>query len=380
MIKFIDLNAQQLGIREKIEKRIKIILDHGQYIQGPEIKQLESKLSHYTNSKYVLCCSSGTDALLLSLLGLELKPKEAVLVPSFTFASSAEAISLLGAIPIFVDVDKRTFNICPSSIANALKIAKSLKLQVKGIMTVGLFGQPCDIDLIREISKENKLWILDDAAQSFGANYKDRKVGNLAEVTATSFFPSKPLGCYGDGGALFTNDSKIYDIAYSSHLHGMGKEKYKYERLGFNGRMDSFQAGVLLEKLKIFNRELKLRNKIANMYNKIFTKKGTSIILPELMPDVSSTWAQYTIVLSEKINREHFQKKLSLRNIPTAIYYPIPLHKQKPYKDYPISSDNLINTETLSQKVISLPMHPYLSNEDINYICLNVDKTIQELD
>ena len=160
----------------------------------------------------------------------------------------------------------------------------------------------------------------------------------------------------------------------------MGKEKYKYERLGFNGRMDSFQAGVLLEKLKIFNRELKLRNKIANMYNKIFTKKGTSIILPELMPDVSSTWAQYTIVLSEKINREHFQKKLSLRNIPTAIYYPIPLHKQKPYKDYPISSDNLINTETLSQKVISLPIHPYLSNEDINYICLNVDKTIQELD
>ena len=253
---FIDLKTQQKLIRKKIDERISNVLNHGQYIQGPEIKELENKLSIFSKSKFVLCCSSGTDALLLGLIALGLKPKDAVIVPSFTFASTAEAVCMLGGIPFFSDVKLDTFNICEKSISKCIEKSKKLGISIKGIITVGLFGQPCDMKKIKEVANANKLWVFDDAAQSFGAIYNDNISGNLCEISATSFFPAKPLGCYGDGGALFTNDENLYKVAYSCHLHGMGSDKYKYERIGLNGRIDTIQAAILLEKLKIFKSEI----------------------------------------------------------------------------------------------------------------------------
>lgn len=365
---FIDLKTQQKLIRKNIDERISNVLNHGQYIQGPEIKELEKKLSIFSKSKYVLCCSSGTDALLLGLIALGLKPGEAVIVPSFTFASTAEAVCMLGGIPFFSDVKLDTFNICEKSISKCVQKAKKSGIPIKGIITVGLFGQPSDMIKIKEVADEYKLWVFDDAAQSFGAVYNNNISGNLCEISATSFFPAKPLGCYGDGGALFTNDENFYKIAYSSHLHGIGSDKYRYERIGLNGRIDTIQAAILLEKLKIFKSELIKRNKIAENYKKIFKTLNTKIKLPKVISKTKSSWAQFTIQLPENCNRDELQVKMKDKSIPTAIYYPIPIHCQTPYKDFPISSDNLKNTNFLSKNVISLPMHPYLTTKNIEYI------------
>ena len=372
MIPFIDLKAQQKLIREKIDERIKIVLDHGQYILGPEVKELERKLSIYTNSEYVLCCSSGTDALLLALLGLKLKAGEGVIVPAFSFASSAEVMPLLGAIPIFIDIEDDTFNIDPSKLADAFNTATEMGIIVKGIMSVGLFGQPADMDPINEFAKNNNLWVLDDAAQSFGGKYHGNNVGNLCEVTATSFFPAKPLGCYGDGGAIFTNDPKIYEIANSSHVHGMGKSRYEYDRIGMNARISTIQAAILLEKLEIFPSELNKRQAVANNYYKHLNDLNLKIKLPLLKSKFISSWAQYTIILPDNINRDKLQESLKFKDIPTAVYYPIPLNEHKPYKDYPVSKSGLINTNYLARNVLSLPMHPYLSEDDIIYISKNI--------
>ena len=372
MIPFIDLKAQQKLIREKIDERIKIVLDHGQYILGPEVKELERKLSIYTNSEFVLCCSSGTDALLLALLGLKLKAGEGVIVPAFSFASSAEVMPLLGAIPIFIDIEDDTFNIDPSKLADAFNTATEMGVLVKGIMSVGLFGQPADMDPINEFAKNNNLWVLDDAAQSFGGKYHGNNVGNLCEVTATSFFPAKPLGCYGDGGAIFTNDPEIYEIANSSHVHGMGKSRYEYDRIGMNARISTIQAAILLEKLEIFPSELNKRQAVANNYYKHLNDLNLKIKLPLLKSKFISSWAQYTIILPDNINRDKLQESLKLKDIPTAVYYPIPLNEHKPYKNYPVSKSGLINTNYLARNVLSLPMHPYLSEDDIIYISKNI--------
>ena len=372
MIPFIDLKAQQKLIRHKIDERIKTVLDHGQYILGPEVKELERKLSIYTNSEYVLCCSSGTDALLLALLGLKLKAGEGVIVPAFSFASSAEVMPLLGAIPIFIDIEDDTFNIDPSKLADAFNTATEMGIIVKGIMSVGLFGQPADMDPINEFAKNNNLWVLDDAAQSFGGKYHGNNVGNLCEVTATSFFPAKPLGCYGDGGAIFTNDPEIYEIANSSHVHGMGKSRYEYDRIGMNARISTIQAAILLEKLEIFPSELNKRQAVANNYYKHLNDLNLKIKLPLLKSKFISSWAQYTIILPENINRDKLQESLKFNDIPTAVYYPIPLNEHKPYKNYPVSKSGLINTNYLARNVLSLPMHPYLSEDDIIYISKNI--------
>jgi len=377
MIPFIDLNAQQNIIRDKIEKRIKKVLDHGQYILGPEVKELEDKLSSFTGSNYVLCCSSGTDALLLSLLGLKLKPGEGVIVPAFTFASSAEVMPLLGAVPIFIDVKRDTFNLDPKKLFDSLKTAKDLGIVVKGIMSVGLFGQPAEMDLINDFAKNNNLWVLDDAAQSFGGTYKEKIVGNLSEAAATSFFPAKPLGCYGDGGAVFTNDKEIYEIANSSHIHGMGKKRYEYDRIGMNARMSSIQAAILLEKLEIFPEELKKRQVVANNYYKNLSSLDLGIELPKINENFKSSWAQYTILLPEKINRNKLQEYLKSRNIPTAVYYPIPLNEHKPYNKYPVSKFGLDVTYYLSKNVLSLPMHPYLKEDEIIYISQNINNFVK---
>ena len=372
MLPFIDLKAQQKLIRNKIEKRIKTVLDHGQYILGPEVKELEKKLSVHTNSDYVLCCSSGTDALLLALLGLKMKAGEGVIVPAFSFASSAEVMPLLGAIPIFIDVESDTFNLDPSKLGDAFNTASKLGIKVKGIMSVGLFGQPADMDPINEFAQNNNLWVLDDAAQSFGGMYDGNNVGNLCEVTATSFFPAKPLGCYGDGGAIFTNDQEIYEIANSSHVHGMGKSRYEYERIGMNARISTIQAAILLEKLEIFPSELSKRQEVANNYYKHLNDLKINIKFPLLKSKFVSSWAQYTIILPDNINRYKFQEDLKSKNIPTAVYYPIPLNKHKPYKNYPVSKSGLTNTNYLARRVLSLPMHPYLSEDDIIYISKNI--------
>ena len=372
MIPFIDLKAQQKLIRDKIDERIKTVLDHGQYILGPEVKELENKLSIYTNSEYVLCCSSGTDALLLGLLGLKLKAGEGVIVPAFSFASSAEVMPLLGAIPIFIDIEDDTFNLDPSKLADAYNTATELGIIVKGIMSVGLFGQPADMDPINEFAKNNNLWVLDDAAQSFGGKYHGNNVGNLCEVTATSFFPAKPLGCYGDGGAIFTNDPEIYEIANSSHVHGMGKSRYEYDRIGMNARISTIQAAILLEKLEIFPSELNKRQAVANNYYKHLNDLNLKIKLPLLKSKFISSWAQYTIILPDNINRDKLQESLKFKDIPTAVYYPIPLNEHKPYKGYPVSKSGLTNTNYLARNVLSLPMHPYLSEDDIVYISKNI--------
>ena len=373
---FIDLKEQQKLIRKNIDTRISNVLNHGQYIQGPEVKELEKELSYFSGSEYVLCCSSGTDALLLGLIALGLKPNEGVIVPSFTFASTAETVCMLGAVPFFSDVKLDSYNICEQSVLKCIDESRNLGIKVKGIISVGLFGQPCDMDKIKDLAKTNDLWILDDAAQSFGSTYKNKISGNLSEITATSFFPAKPLGCYGDGGALFTNEEHFYKIAYSSHLHGMGSNKYEYDRIGMNGRIDTIQAAILLEKLKIFKSELNLRNEIAQQYKNKFLDLKTNIKLPTVIPDATSSWAQFTIQLPIKYDRTKFQIKMKEKNIPTAIYYPIPLHCQKPYKNFPISSDDLENTNYLSKCVVSLPMHPYLSSENINYISEIVNEII----
>ena len=365
---FIDLKKQQELIRKNIDDRISKVLNHGQYILGPEVKELENKLSLFSKSKYVLCCSSGTDAILLGLISLGLKPNEGVIVPSFTFASTAEVVCMLGGMPFFADVKLDTFNICEESILNCITKAKQLGITLKGIISVGLFGQPCDLDNIIKIANDNKLWVLDDAAQSFGSSYKKKISGNLSDISATSFFPAKPLGCYGDGGALFTNNKHYYKIAYSAHLHGMGSNKYEYDRIGMNGRIDTIQAAILIEKLKIFKSELIKRDELAKYYKKQFLYLNTNIELPKVILEATSSWAQFTVKLPSNCNRENFQIKMKEKGIPTAIYYPIPIHLQKPYKKFPISPDNLRNTNHLSKCVVSLPMHPYLSFENIEYI------------
>ncbi len=379
MIPFIDLKAQQNLIRNKIEERIKAVLDHGQYILGPEVKELEKKLSIYTGARYVLCCSSGTDALLLALLGLKLKAGEGVIVPAFSFASSAEVMPLLGAIPIFVDIENETFNLDPSKLADALKTATEMGIKVKGIMSVGLFGQPADMKPINEFAKNNNLWVLDDAAQSFGGKYYGNNVGNLCEVSATSFFPAKPLGCYGDGGAIFTNDPEIYEIANSSHVHGMGKNRYEYDRIGMNARISTIQAAILLEKLEIFPSELSKRQDVANNYNKHLNDLKLNIKLPLIKNECVSSWAQYTIILPENIDRSKLQEELKSNDIPTAIYYPIPLNEHEPYKNFPISKSGLANTNYLARNVLSLPMHPYLTEDDIINISKNIHKAFKKI-
>ena len=379
MMDFIDLKQQQKLIRKNVDKRIAKVLDHGQYIQGPEIKDLENKLSLFSKSKFVLCCSSGTDALVLGLIALGLKPNEGVIVPSFTFASTAEAICMLGGTPFFSDVKLDTYNICEESISSSIKKAKKKGIDLKGIITVGLFGQPSDMDKIKEIADYYNLWVFDDAAQSFGSKYKNKVSGNLCEISATSFFPAKPLGCYGDGGALFTNNENFYKIAYSSHLHGMGNNKYEYDRIGMNGRIDTIQAAILLEKLRIFKSELTKREEIAKYYIEKFLRLGTNITLPKIIKNTNSSWAQFTIQLPLSCNREKFQSLMKEKQIPTAIYYPIPIHCQAPYKNFPVSPDNLKNTMKLSNCVISLPMHPYLSPKNIDYISSTVDEIIRNL-
>ena len=364
-IAFIDLAQQQARIRDKIDAGLTAVLNHGAYIMGPEVSALESRLGDWTKATHNISCSSGTDALLLALHGLELQPDQGVIVPSFTFAASAEVMPTMGAIPIFAEVEADSFNLDPNKLEAALVAGKAANIDVVGIIGVGLFGQPANYDAIRTFANAHDLWLIDDAAQSFGAQWQGRPVGQLADVTCTSFFPAKPLGAYGDGGAVFTDDDKIADIIRSCRIHGMGKDKYENIRIGMTGRLDSMQAVVLDAKLDIFEEELVLRQAVADRYQTLI---GDVVDTPRLAAGATSSWAQYCIKLPKTSNRDHVIKHLGASGVPTAIYYPIPMHQQPPYKAFPQSQCGLGVTLDLCRRVLALPMHPYLEEAQQQHI------------
>ena len=357
---FIDLAAQQARIRQDVDQRIAAVLSHGAYILGPEVKELEVALAERSGATHVISCSSGTDALVLALLGLGLRPGQGVIVPSFTFAASAEAMAVLGSVPVFAEIERSTYNLDPDGLPSALAAAHAQNIEVVGIMCVGLFGQPADITRISAFADKHGLWVLDDAAQSFGSTWKGRQAGTLGRVTATSFFPAKPLGCYGDGGAVLTNDDSIAEIAVSCRVHGQGRDKYENERIGMTARLDTIQAAILLSKLSIFDDELAARQQVADQYE---TLLGGKVTTPLLAADATSSWAQYVIQLPDGADRQAVQDRMGSKNIPTAVYYPRPMHTQPPYLHYPVAQDGLSVTERLASSVLALPMHPYLTPE-----------------
>lgn len=363
-IKFIDLAAQQAQIREKVDAAIARVLDHGAYIMGPEVGLFEKQLSEYCGARHAIGCSNGTDAIVLCLMAKGLQPGEAVFCPSFTFAATAEAVAALGGTAFFVDIDLETYNIDVESLKAAIRQAKDEGLMPKGVITVDLFGQPADYDLLAPIVREEKMWLLCDAAQSFGASYHDRKVGTLGDMTTTSFFPAKPLGAYGDGGAIFVDDDGLAEIIRSTLVHGKGKEKYDNVRLGMNARLDTLQAAILMEKLAIFPGEIERRNQIAARYCEALSDH---VVTPKVMDGLVSVWAQFTI-RAPGVDRTELQASLKQAGVPTAIYYPKPLHQQPAYKTVPFVGNGLPNSEIAAQEVLSLPMHPYLDEESQDFI------------
>ena len=358
---FIDLKAQQELIRDKIDLRIKNILDHGKYIMGPEIDELEEKLSSYVGVKHCISCSSGTDALLMSLLALGIGPGDAVITTPFTYIATVEVISLVGATPIFCDIYDKTFNVDAEKLSESLKEAYEKKLNPKAIMPVDLFGLPARYRLIEKFARENKLLIIEDAAQGFGGHIRGKKAGAFGDVAGTSFFPAKPLGCYGDGGAIFTNDDDLASKLKSIRVHGGGEDKYTNVRIGINGRLDSLQAAIVLEKMEIFDNELELRNKVANYYTQNINKM---FISPHIPDEYHSSWAQYSLLAPEGIERDSIIEKLSQNNIPSMVYYKIPAHLQEGYHKYQYVLGDFKVCEKIAKIIFSIPMYPYLKKYD----------------
>jgi dTDP-4-amino-4,6-dideoxygalactose transaminase len=358
-IAFIDLAAQRRRLGTAVDEAILRVVDHGGYIMGPEVKAFEADLAAFCGAKHVVSCANGTDALAFVLMAKDLKPGDAVLCPTFTFAATAEVVVWFGATPIFVDVLPDTFNLDPASLEEGLKTARRRGLNPVGVIPVDLFGQPADYDAIEPICAREGLWMLSDAAQSFGATYKDRKVGTIGLATSTSFFPAKPLGCYGDGGAVFTDDADLAAVMRSIRVHGQGSDKYDNVRIGMNGRLDTMQAAILIEKLKIFPDEIVARDRVAARYNALL---GDVVAVPEVPAGLTSVWAQYTLRIPG-FDREAFIADLKAAGVPTAVYYPRPLHRQTAYREFPVAGNGLPVAERLAGEVVSLPMHPYLTEE-----------------
>lgn len=366
-MEFIDLKTQYAHLKDKIDKNIEKVLNDSHYIMGEEVKELEEKLAKYVGRKYCITCANGTDALTLAMRVLDVKQGDAVFVPTFTFYSSAEVISLEGATPIFVDVDERTFNMDAKKLEKAIEQVKSEgKLNLKAVVAVDLFGQTANFPEIIEIANKYGLKVVEDAAQGFGGSIKGKKACSFGDVSTTSFFPAKPLGCYGDGGAVFTDNDEIYQLLVSLRVHGKGSYKYENVRVGYNSRLDTIQAAILLPKLEAFEQyELDARNKFAKMYDDRLKEVVKTPLVPE---GYVSSWAQYTLILESEEQRNTIQAKLKEMGIPTMVYYPIPLHKQIVYKDYNFNVEDLQVAEKLSKCVLSLPMHPYMSEEQIEQI------------
>jgi len=356
LIPFIDVAAQRRGLGRAIDDAISRVLDHCGFILGPEVRAFESELAAFSGAKHAVTCASGTDALVLALRGMGIGPGDAVICPSFTFCATAEVAALVGATPVFVDVEDDTFNIDVKGIPGAIAAAKAAGLKPRAIIPVDLFGLPADHAKIAAIAKAEDLLILDDAAQGLGASYNNRRLGTFGTATATSFFPAKPLGCYGDGGAVMTDDDTLADTMRSLRVHGHGDHKYDNVRIGIASRLDTIQAAVLSEKLKIFPDEIEARNAVARCYTEGL---GDVVTVPRVPAGYVSVWAQYTLRLPAG-KRDAFAAALKTDGIPTAIYYPIPLHRQVAYKNFPVSTDGVAVSEKLAAEVISLPMHAYL--------------------
>jgi len=318
---------------------------------------LEADLAAFSGAKHVIACASGTDALLMVLMAKGIGPGDAVICPTFTFCATGEVVALVGATPVFVDVNAETFNIDPASLKDGIAVARKQGFTPKAIIPVDLFGQPADHDAIAAIAEAEGIFVLDDAAQAFGASYKGRRLGGIGLATATSFFPAKPLGCFGDGGAIFTDDAQLAADLRSVRVHGQGPDKYDNVRLGLTGRLDTLQAAILIEKLKIFEDEIALRNKVADRYARGL---GNVVSVPRIASGCTSVWAQYTVRLPDGVDRDGFAAALKAQGVPTAIYYPKSMHQQTAYRHFPVAAGGLPVSEKLSKDVISLPMHAYL--------------------
>jgi dTDP-4-amino-4,6-dideoxygalactose transaminase len=367
-MELVDLKAQQALIRARIDAAIARVLDHGAYIMGPEVADLEKRLAQLSGAKHCVSCGSGTDALLIALMALGIGPGDAVFCPAFTFTATPEVIALIGATPVFADVEPHTFNLDAASLAAAIAAAAERGLKPRAVMPVDLFGLPADYDTIEKIADRHGMAVLCDAAQSYGAAYRGHKVGSIGRVTATSFFPAKPLGCYGDGGAIFTNDDALTHIMRSIRLHGKGDDKYDIVRVGINGRMDTIQAAVLIEKLALFPSEIERRNEAAARYTDLLSNASPALVLPEVPAGSKSVWAQYTLRIMSG-DRDRIAAALKSEGIPTAVYYPRPLHHQPAYRDCVAPATGLAWSERLATEVLSLPMHPYLTHHDQERVC-----------
>jgi len=353
-IAFIDLKAQRARLGDRIDAALRRVVAHGQFILGPEVAELEAMLAAFTGAGHCITCSSGTDALALVLMAHGLKPGDAVFVPSFTFVATAEIVAWCGATPVFVDVEAGSFNMDAASLAAAVAWARRNGLVPRAVIPVDLFGQPADYPAILALAEREGLFVLSDAAQSFGASRAGRTVGTFGHATATSFFPAKPLGCYGDGGAVFTDDAALAAALRSLRVHGQGKDKYDNVRIGMNGRLDTMQAAVLIEKLAIFPDEIAARQRVAARYAE---RLGNAVRVPRLDAGATSVWAQYTIA-SER--RDAIIASCKAKGVPTAVYYPLPISQQSGYRHFPSAPDGVPVSDRLAREVVSLPMHPYL--------------------
>jgi UDP-2-acetamido-2-deoxy-ribo-hexuluronate aminotransferase len=361
-IEFIDLKKQYLSIKEDIDRRIHAVLDHGQYIMGPEVHELEEKLASYVGVKHCISASSGTDTLLIAMMSLGIGRGDEVITTPFTFIATGEMIALLGARPVFVDIDPKTYNIDPA------KIEAAITPQTRAIMPVSLYGQCADFDAINAIAHRHGLAVIEDGAQSFGATYKGKKSCSLSTIGSTSFFPSKPLGCYGDGGALFTDDDNLAKTLREIRVHGQDR-RYHHPRIGINGRLDTIQAAVLLAKMEMFQKEVELRDEIGSHYSEWIARECPRVVAPYIEPHNTSVYAQYTIQVDD---RNALQQKLKEEGIPTAVHYPVPLHLQPAFANLNQGEGSFPIAEMAAKCVMSLPMHPYLREEDIQKIVFTI--------
>jgi dTDP-4-amino-4,6-dideoxygalactose transaminase len=355
-IPFVDVSAQRRRLGKSLDDAVSRVMAHCQFINGPEVTQLEVELSAYCGARHVVSCASGTDALLMVLMAKDIGPGDAVLCPTFTFCATAEAVALTGATPVMVDVNEATFNMDAASLTRGIATARKAGLKPKAVIPVDLFGQPADFDAILPVTEAEGLFVLDDAAQGFGASYKGSRLGTFGLATATSFFPAKPLGCFGDGGAIFTDDAALADKLRSIRVHGHGSDKYDNVRLGLTARLDTMQAAILIEKLKIFDDEIAARNRIAQRYA---NGLDNVVAVPRVADGCTSIWAQYTVRVPGG-RRDALAETLKAQGVPTMIYYPKSLHQQTAYKHFPVADSGVAVSERLSRDVISLPMHAYL--------------------
>jgi len=368
-MQFIDLAAQQARLRSEIDEAIARVLDHGRYIMGPEVAELESALVEFSGAPHAISCASGTDALVMALMALGVGVGDAVFVPTFTFAATAEAVAILGATPVFVDVDVETFDIDADKLDVAIDGVPD-GLRPVGVIAVDLFGLPADYPRIDDVVAGRNLWVLADGAQSFGASRSGAMVGSHAPITTTSFFPAKPLGCYGDGGAVLCTDEHVAEVLRSIRVHGSGSEKYDNVRIGVNGRLDTLQAAILLVKLAVFGDEIEFRQRVAARYSEAL---ADVVAVPAVPDGVRSTFAQYTIRVAD---RDRVVRSLRDDGVPTAIYYPRPLHRQTAYCGYPTAASGVGVSERLAAEVLSLPMHPYLTESDQERVVTAVRRAV----